>query len=99
MPEKFLPPEGETGVGSCPCVISSKGDRPPFVSPRKGKNPLATPLRGGASVSAPASVGPGRCPLGTRTPLAPPKGMLSPGWLQRGVSKGATAPFEMRYIE
>ena len=34
--------------------------------------PLATPLRGGAPVSAPASVGPGRCPPGTRTPLAPP---------------------------
>ena len=81
MPENFLPPEGETGVGSCPCVISSKGDRPPFVSPRKGKNPLATPStrRGFA-------------------PLAPPKDALSPGWLQ-GVSKGATAPFEMRYIE
>ena len=29
-------------------------------------------LRGGAPVSAPALVGPKRCPLGTRTPLAPP---------------------------
>ena len=44
-------------------------------------------LRGGAPVSAPASVGPGRCPLGTRTPLAPPKGPLTHGLPQRGSHK------------
>ena len=31
----------------------------------------------GAPVSAAASVGPGRCPLGTRTPLAPPRAYLA----------------------
>ena len=44
-------------------------------------------LRGGAPVSAAASVGPGRCPPGTRTPLAPPKGPLTHGLPQRGSHK------------
>ena len=75
------------------------GLRAPFVSPRKGKGPLATPLRGGAPVSAAASVGPGRCPLGTRTPLAPPvRAYFVLTSYKRGF-KGGNAPFEMRYIE
>ena len=37
------------------------------------------------------------CPVGTRTPLAPPKGLLTSGLVQ-GVPKGRS-PFEMRYIE
>ncbi len=45
-------------------------------------------LRGGAPVSAPALVGPKRCPLGTRTPLAPPrKGPLNLGLWYRGFQK------------
>ena len=71
-------PAGETGVGSCPGVIFSKGGKPPLCIPPTGESTPPYPLlRGGAPVSAAASVGPGRCPPGTRPPLAPPRACLA----------------------
>ena len=87
--------EGETIL----YISFQGGDKPPFVSPRKGKGPLATPLRGGAPVSAPASVGPGRCPPGTRTPLAPPvRARSSLAYYKKGFQRGIKSPFEKLYI-
>ena len=83
--------EGETIL----YISFQRGDKPPFVSPRKGKGPLATPLRGGAPVSAPASVGPGRCPPGTRTPLAPSvRARSSLAYYKKGFQRGIKSPFE-----
>ena len=72
-----------------PFLFPKGGYAPPLYPPTGESTPPYPLLQGGASVSAAASVGPKRCPLGTRTPLAPPrKGPLSSGLPQKGFQRG-----------
>ena len=79
--------QARRGWAAVPALYFQRGTSPPLYPPTGESTPPYPLLRGGAPVSAAASVGPGRCPPGTRTPLAPPKGPLTHGLPQRGSHK------------